>query len=415
MAFLYGLFIRLMYAGIALAGIFNRKARKLNRGTRGVVSRIENELRDNTPSKVKTIWVHCASLGEFEQGRPVIEALRESLPGGRIIITFFSPSGYEVRKNYPGADHVFYLPADTRRNVRRFVAAVKPDMAIFVKYEFWYNYLTELKLRGIPSYIISAIFRPESYFFTSKGKLARRMLYMINWFFVQDRVSADLLGSIGISENVTVCGDTRFDRVEMIAKSAPDTENIKRFAQGRMVMVCGSTWGPDEKLLVRLMHAHPGIKFIVAPHQIDHDRIDQMMEESGRGALRYSDISGSTDLSAATLLVIDCIGILSGVYRYGQIAYIGGGFGSGIHNILEAAVWGEPVIFGPRYSKFKEAVDLVDAGGAFSIDDYEELDEIFSSLASDPQKLQASSSIAADYVRDNIGATDVIVNHLLKE
>ena len=415
MSFLYDLLTYLIYPGIKAAGLFNDKARRLARGQKGNIGNIEKTFGEAVPD-TPTVWVHCASLGEFEQGRPVIETLRDKRPEWRIVVTFFSPSGYEVRKDYAGADHIFYLPVDTPSNARRFVDAVKPDMAIFVKYEYWYNYLSELRRRDIPAYFISAVFRPGMRFFKFYGGFFRRMLNMVTRFFVQDQQSARLLGSIGLEGNVTVSGDTRFDRVELVRQLAADIPVIERFASGdQPVMVCGSTWPADEQILLLLMRARPELKFIVVPHEIDHVAVANLMMESGRQALRYTALGEQDDLSGASLLVVDTVGLLSKIYRYGDVTYVGGGFGAGIHNILEAAVWGKPVIFGPRFGKFNEAVDLVAAGAGFPVGDYNGLNTTLSSLLSNPEKLAAAGATAARYVESNLGATERIVEYLLGE
>lgn len=410
----YNLSIALMNVAIKAASAFNPKARKLADGQCGLIEKIEEIFRNAPLAQGPTYWIHCASLGEFEQGRPIIEQLRIEQPNCRIVLTFFSPSGYEVRKDYPLADYVFYLPSDTKSNASRFVAAVKPDKAIFVKYEYWYNYLSSLRASGIDSYVVSAIFRPSMTFFKPWGGLFREMLGMLKHLFVQDQASADLLASIGVVDRVTICGDTRFDRVAAITSTAPGLPLVEHFAASSKVLVCGSTWQPDTDLLIELMHDFPQWKFIIAPHEIDSVSIDRLIEKSDRKAVRYTQAVTTDNLdSSATLLVIDCIGILSGVYQYGTAAYIGGGFGVGIHNILEAATWNIPVLFGPKYSKFREAVEMIECGGAFSVSDYQALRSLFSKFSECGQYLKDSSSAAGTYVARNTGATKVIVDYLL--
>lgn len=421
MTFLYNCSIRAFSLGVGLGAVFNRKARLLCRGRRGLLSRIEEEERiaDHSPG---TIWVHCASLGEFEQGRPVIEELRRRHPVGtaeyrRIVVTFFSPSGYEIRKNYDRADAVYYLPADTPENARRFVAAVRPQTAIFVKYEYWYNYLSALRDSGAKTYVVSANFRPDTVFFrdNAAGRFMRRTLGLLDHFFVQNEVSKELLATIGFGpERVTVSGDTRFDRVASLAENAPELPLVATFADNvpAPVMVCGSTWAPDEELLLELMKAHPEMKFVVAPHELDSARIDSLMARSGRKGVRYTHLSAPSseaELREATLLVIDTIGILSGVYRYGRLAYIGGGFGRGIHNTLEAATWGMPVVFGPKYTTFAEAVELVQLGAATPVHDAGELLRTVENWISDPAELAVRSAAAQSYVRSRTGATRMIL------
>lgn len=431
MSFLYNCSIRAFSLGIGLGALFNRKARLLRDGRRGLVRRIEfaedAARRAHPAAQQSAIWVHCASLGEFEQGRPVIEALRAKYPRGtdayrRIVVTFFSPSGYEIRHTYEQADAVYYLPADTPENARRFVAAVRPGTAIFVKYEYWYNYLRALRDSGAYSCVISAIFRPGTVFFrdSAAGRFMRRSLGLLDRFYVQNDASRQLLGEIGFGpDRVVVSGDTRFDRVVALASSAPLLPFVEAFAAGPSalgrVMVCGSTWPPDEEMLLELMAARPEMKFIVAPHEIDSARIDAFIQRSGRVGLRYTQLTDSTpvaELEAATLLVIDTIGILSGVYRYGSLAYIGGGFGRGIHNTLEAATWGMPVLFGPKYTAFAEAVELVELGAAAAVTDAGCLLATVAAWTGDPGVLAFKGAAAESYVRGRAGATQIILNTL---
>lgn len=426
MTFLYNCSIRAFSLGIGLGALFNRKARLLYRGRKGLLHRIE-KAEAAADHGQGSVWVHCASLGEFEQGRPLIEALRAKYPVGtaeyrRIVVTFFSPSGYEIRKNYDGADAIYYLPADTPGNARRFVAAVRPETAIFVKYEYWHNYLSVLRDFGAKSYVVSAIFRPDTVFFRSNtmGRFMRRTLGLLDHFFVQNEASKQLLGAIGFGpERVTVSGDTRFDRVAALAAGAPELPLVAAFVEGTEapVMVCGSTWPPDEEILLELMKARPEMKFIVAPHELDSARIDNLIQHSGRQGVRYTSLSADTpvaELRAATLLVIDTIGILSGVYRYGRLAYIGGGFGRGIHNTLEAATWGMPVLFGPNYTAFAEAVELVDVGAAAPVRNAEELLGTVGEWTAEPETLAFKGAAAESYVRSRTGATRIILAAIAK-
>lgn len=428
MVFLYNCSIRAFGLAIGAAALFSRKARLLWRGRRGLVRRIERAEAQATAVAAGgngsgSVWVHCASLGEFEQGRPLIEELRRRYPVGtaqyrRIVLTFFSPSGYEIRKSYPEVDAVYYLPADTPRNARRFVAAVRPERAIFVKYEYWYNYLSALREFGAKSCVVSAIFRPDMVFFkrSAVGRFMRRTLGLLDRFFVQNEESARLLETIGFGpDRVAVSGDTRFDRVVALAEAAAELPIVEAFVRGTTgpVMVCGSTWEPDEELLLELMRARPEMKFIVAPHELDSGRIDAFIRRSGRTGVRYTTVAESDldRLHEATLLVIDTIGVLSGVYRYGQLAYIGGGFGRGIHNTLEAATWGMPVFFGPKYRAFAEAVELIEVGAAASVSDTETLKAAVAAWADDPAVLSERGTRAAAYVRNHAGATDKILNN----
>jgi 3-deoxy-D-manno-octulosonic-acid transferase len=362
----------------------------------------------------RIVWIHCASLGEFEQGRPVIEAIRGEHPEYKILLTFFSPSGYEIRKDYQGADYVFYLPLDTPRNVGRFLDTVRPEITIFVKYEYWLNYLSELRRRRCRVFIVSAIFRPDQIFFKRRGRAFRRALAAYEHIFVQNGESRDLLAGIGVT-NVTVAGDTRFDRVARIAESARELPLIERFAAGQSLFVAGSTWEPDERILQRLVNAHPELKFIVAPHEMEISRITSLSEHTAGGAARYTELDADSDPSGKHLLIIDTIGILSSIYRYASYAYIGGGFGAGIHNTLEAATFGLPIAFGPNYHKFKEACDLTESGAAVSISNFEELDAWLVRLRTDKQLYKSLRRTAAGYVADHKGATETIVKTIFGE
>lgn len=437
MASIYNLSIRALGLGIKLAAPFNRKARLLSHGRKGLVHRIQermDQLGVSPESGLQTIWIHCASLGEFEQGRPLIEALRDKHPPGTaayrpIVVTFFSPSGYEVRKNYDKADAIFYLPSDTPKHARAFLKAVRPQMAIFVKYEYWYNYLSALKQEGIPSYVVSAIFRPDMIFFKQDGLKAltgdfmRKTLNLLTHFFVQNESSKQLLDTIGIGpERVTVSGDTRFDRVVALAQNSPELPLVAQFTQGYDSLVSGSTWPQDEELLLPLMEKFDYVKFIIAPHEIDSERIDKLIRRSGRKAVKYTEVLIQSKqgedcerlLQEASLMIIDTVGILSSVYRYGSVAYIGGGFGRGIHNTLEAATWGMPLLFGPNYQAFAEAVDLVKLGAGTSVSNFEELNAVFTALAEEEGSCALWGPIAESYVRSRAGATRIIMGRIDK-
>lgn len=406
MAFLYNIGIRAYSLAIHLAAPFNEKAALLAKGRKSVWQQIQQIQR----GKEKLIWFHAASLGEFEQGRPVIEQLKKSEPDVKILLTFFSPSGYEIRKNYAGADYILYLPADTKRNAIRFITAFHPDAAIFIKYEFWYHYLHELYKRHIPVYLISAIFRPEQPFFKSWGRLHRKMLTFFECLYVQDEQSVKLLESIGI-KNTRLTGDTRFDRVKQIADSAKEIEKVQQFCNGQRTVVCGSTWPPDEDLLITYINNYQrNYKWIIVPHEIGEGHIKTILEKCRKKVARYTQTDAH--LMDYDVLIIDCIGLLSSIYRYAQIAYIGGGFGVGIHNTLEAAVYGIPVIFGPKYQKFNEAVSLIHEGGAFSISNGEELNEILNSLLQTPVIAETAGKKALEYVISQLGATDIITKEI---
>lgn len=400
---LYNLSISLYRAGARIAALRSDKVRKMLRG-QDDTWRI---LRESVTPGASYVWVHAASLGEFEQGRPLIERIKREHPDKRVLLTFFSPSGYEVRKDYNGADIVAYLPFDTARNACRLLDTINVEAALFIKYEFWGNYIHELHRRGIPTYLVSGIFRPGQTFFKPWGGMFRGILECYTRLFVQDEPSRQLLNGIGI-ENVTVAGDTRFDRVTDIMATAHDIPALDAFtADIPTVIVAGSTWPPDEAILIPYLNTHPAIKAIIAPHEVKEGRMREIEAAATGRCVRLSQATPD-ETAKAQVLIIDGYGLLSSAYRYGRIAYVGGGFGVGIHNINEAAVYGMPVIFGPRYSKFKEAVDLVSLGGAFSVSDSGELNKVLDRLTTDSDALAVSSRIAGGYIRDNLGATDTV-------
>ncbi len=409
MRFVYTFLISLYYLGVLIASPFHEKARKWIRGRKGLFRTLRNGMENGGP----WIWVHCASLGEFEQGRPVIESLRKERPGWKILLTFFSPSGYEVRKNYAGADLVTYLPFDFPWNARKFLDLLRPRMAVFVKYEFWYHYLSLLHRRNIPLAGISVIIRENHPFLSWYGRPYRKVLQYFNHLFVQDEDSAGRLASIGM-DRVTVSGDTRFDRVVDIAASAKDLDIAAGFSAGATVLVAGSTWPADEDLLLRYLNGNTGrdLKCILVPHEIGEGHISRIMDQVKQQAIRYS-MAGGKDLGSIRILVVDNVGMLSSIYRYGQIAYIGGGFGKGIHNILEAAVYGIPVLFGPNYKKFREAVQLSELGAAFPVQDYAQLEERLSRLVNDKEIREKCGVRASSYIKKSTGATPAIVRKLL--
>ena len=372
-------------------------------------------LREKIDRNAKYIWFHASSQGEFEQGRPMIEKIKAEHPEYKVLLTFFSPSGYEVRKNYKGADVICYLPFDTPFRVKKFLNLANPAIAIFIKYEFWGNYLRELRKRGIPVYIISAIFRPDQLFFQWFGKPYRKMLSYFNHLFVQDERSMKLLNEFGIT-NVTVTGDTRFDRVLDVRKQARELPFIERFLESKegkrpIVMVAGSSWPQDEAIFIPYFHEHPEMKLIIAPHEIHREHLLSIEAMLKRPSVRLSE-AHEDDLADKDCLIIDSFGLLSSIYRYGQIAYIGGGFGAGIHNTLEAAVYGMPVLFGPRYHKFKEAKDLIAVGGGFSITDDSSFRTKMDELLTDPTALETSGQAAGDFVKNSVGATDQILRQI---
>lgn len=406
---LYTLSLYLYRAAILLASPFNKKAQQWTRGRKGLFKRLKEALHDES----HLIWFHAASLGEFEQGRPLMEAIKQRHPEYKILLTFFSPSGYEVRKNYSGADYIFYLPLDTPRNARKFVEIAHPEMVFFIKYEFWFNTIHYLNQKEIPLYYVSAIFRSNQHFFKHYGGWFRKQLKKINWFFVQNESSAALLKSIGIAR-VSICGDTRFDRVWSVAQDRRAFPEVASFAEGQPVLLAGSTWPPDEELLIQLLNDHPGkFRCIIAPHEIDHQRMDAFAQKVNATCIKYSEIQ-TKDPASASVLFIDNIGILLHLYQYAHIAYIGGGFGKNIHNILEAATFAKPVVFGPNYHKFQEAKDLLALGGAFCVHDYAETNTIIMKLMDDSGFYRNSAETCSRYVQQNLGGTDHILSKVFK-
>ena len=400
-----------MYAiqlGVAIASLFNEKVRKMWRGEREAFRILKEQVDPNA----QYVWFHAASLGEFEQGRPIIERLRQEYPEYKILLTFYSPSGYEVRKNYQGADIICYMPIDTVTNARRFLRLVRPCMAFFIKYEFWYNFLHILKHRNVPTYSVSSIFRPNQVFFRWYGKNYGRVLRCFTKFFVQNEQSKELLNSIGITE-VEITGDTRFDRVLQIKEAAKELPVVEAFASGRL-FVAGSSWLPDEEIFIKYFNEHRDWKLIIAPHVIGEDHLQQIEKLlEGRKVIRYTEATKKdSQLSTAEVLIIDCFGLLSSIYRYGQVAYVGGGFGVGIHNLPEAAVWDIPVFFGPNNERFQEAQELKRNGGGLEIHNYEEFAARMDELTADPASLLKRGEAAGGYVKGNAGATEIILRQL---
>jgi 3-deoxy-D-manno-octulosonic-acid transferase len=404
MLIIYNIGIKLYYFFAIIASLVNTKAKAWVNGRKA----------QKVIALPKSIWFHFASLGEFEQGRPVLEAVKAQYPDQKIVITFFSPSGYEIRKNTPLADAVYYLPLDTAQNAQQFINTIKPAAVIFTKYEYWYHYFNELHKQQIPLYVISAIFRPKQIFFKWYGSLHRNMLTKVTRFFVQDEASKQLLSAIGIS-NAQVSGDTRFDRVYANAQQPKDLPVIAEFKNNQPVFIAGSTWPADEELLVQIIDKYPDWKFIFASHEIPEDKVSKLISLLPAGkAIRFSQIPVlSTPLLTYQVLVIDNIGMLSSLYRYGEIAYIGGGFGVGIHNTLEAAAFGMPVIFGPNYSRFKEARDLVALQAGFSIANEQQLQETADKLITAGEYRHKASIIAKQFVNESKGATEIIMSNIV--
>lgn len=403
MMWLYNIVIAAYEATIKFVAFWHPKARLWSDGRK----RLEERLRADIAKGERIVWVHAASLGEFEQGRPIIERIRTEHPEYKILLTFFSPSGYEIRKNYAGADHIFYIPADRPKRVRRFLDIVNPEIAIFIKYEFWLNMLTELHKRKVRTYIVSAIFRRRSVFFRSYGVAWRKALGTFETIFVQDEPSRKLLAEWGY-DNAVVAGDTRFDRVAQIATAAKRIEQIELFKGDARLFVAGSTWGPDEEHIIQLANDNPTIKFIIAPHEMEQTRMEHIIASIKGGAVRYTQASVD-DLKRAQVLILDTMGMLSSVYGYATWAYIGGGFGVGIHNTLEAATFGLPIAFGPNYSKFKEARDMISLGAACSINDYNGLKLWFEPLRDDTHILARAGNAAKGYTSRHQGATDIFI------
>lgn len=404
----YNIAISLYLAGVAIASLFSEKVKKMWRGERQAIKL----LREKVDPNAQYVWFHAASLGEFEQGRPLMERLRATHPEYKILLTFFSPSGYEVRKNYEGADIVCYLPLDTIRNARRFLRTVRPVMAFFIKYEFWYNYLHILRHRGVPVYSVSSIFRPGQVFFRWYGRRYANVLRCVTRFFVQNEESCRLLSSIGI-DCAEVTGDTRFDRVLAIrdaAKTLPIVEAFKGTGDNAAkVFVAGSSWAPDEDLFIRFFNNRPDWKLIIAPHVIGGDHLAEIISKLRMPAVRYTEATPET-AAAARCLVIDCYGLLSSIYRYGEIAYVGGGFGVGIHNVPEAAVWGVPVIIGPNNKRFQEAQDLLASGACFEVKDYDSFALTMSHLLSTPDAISECGRKSEYYVTQRAGTTEAIMS-----
>jgi 3-deoxy-D-manno-octulosonic-acid transferase len=394
--------------GIRIASLWNEKAQKWLQGRQNW----QAKLLAKVETDASYIWVHCASLGEFEQGRPIIEAIKQQQPNSKIVLTFFSPSGYEVRKNYTGANIVCYLPIDSPSNARHFLDCIKPSLVIFVKYEFWFYYLKEVKQRQIPLLLVSGIFRSNQTFFKAYGSFNRQMLSSFSHFFLQNDASGQLLSSIGFT-NYTVCGDTRFDRVVTIAQTFEPIDTIETFINNKPTIVAGSTWTEDDEEIDHFANTNPNIKFIIAPHNIIKDRIEECLTLYKNAVTFSAYAQNPTAQTNPNVLIIDNVGMLSRLYKYATICYVGGGFGDdGVHNVLEAAVYYKPVVFGPVYDKFIEAEELEIHGGGFSIDNALELENLFSKLLTDNNFYQQAAEKAGQYVASKTGATAGIMKHI---
>jgi 3-deoxy-D-manno-octulosonic-acid transferase len=411
--FLYNLFLLLYSVGIRVVAMANPKARKWINGRRNIFATINEQL---TTGNGQPIWMHCASLGEFEQGRPLLEELKAVNPEQKIVLTFFSPSGYEVMKDYKGADFIFYLPMDSPVNAKKFLDAVNPALVLWVKYEYWFYYLSELKQRNITTLLVSGIFRQNQPFFKWYGAIWRKMLESFTHFFVQNDESKHFLATLGVKENITVNGDTRFDRVLEIARHFTPVSFIDIFCGDSAVIVAGSTWEEDEIELLHFVNVHQHIKFIIAPHEIDKTNLKDVKDEFPN-SIFYSELGNgqrTTDKGQPNVLIIDNIGMLSRLYRYATVAFVGGGFGAdGVHNVLEAAVYGKPVVFGPVYEKFDEAIGLVNAGGAVCIDGGPvKLETILNSLLNDEAARKRRGEAAKQFVFENAGASKKIIEFI---
>lgn len=402
----------LIQFGIVVGSYFNKKLRKMLDGEREAIKQI----REKVDPDAQYIWFHAASLGEFEQGRPLIEKVHKEHPEYKILLTFFSPSGYEVRKNYTGADIITYLPIDTITNARAFLRAIRPVMAFFIKYEFWYNYLHILQHRGVPTYSVSSIFRPNQIFFKWYGRNYGRVLQCFTHFFVQNEESQQLLAGIGF-KNSTVVGDTRFDRVLQIKEASKQLPIVDSFVhiheeKKPLTFVAGSSWPPDEAIFIEYFNTHPSWKLIIAPHVIGEDHLKQIISLlKNKKVVRYTQTT-ETDAANADVLIIDCFGLLSSVYRYGEVAYVGGGFGVGIHNVLEAAVWSIPVIFGPNNAHFAEAQGLKHNGGGFEIHNLEDFSKYIQRFEVETNFRLERGIAGGKYVAALAGASNKVLNNI---
>lgn len=403
---MYQVAIYLYLCGVAVASIFSKKVKKMWKGERQTLDILKSKVNPNH----QYIWFHAASLGEFEQGRPLIERIRADYPEYKILLTFFSPSGYEVRKNYEHADIVCYLPIDTIRNARRFLRTVRPCMAFFIKYEFWYNYLHILKHRNVPVYSVSSIFREHQIFFRWYGKSYAGVLRCFTHFFVQNEKSKHLLHTIGI-DTVDVVGDTRFDRVLQIKEKAQQLPIVEAFKADKKVFVAGSSWAPDEDIFIPFMNECKDWKMIIAPHVINEEHLKHIEEKCKGKTVRYT-ATTPEEAAQAQCLLIDCFGLLSSVYHYGEVAYVGGGFGVGIHNVLEAVVWKMPVLFGPNHQRFQEAQELIKAKGGFEITDSSSFARKMQQFMTQQEYLRLSGEAAGSYVESKAGATHKILKQI---
>ena len=416
----YNAFIRIYLFAIRIASIWNKKAQLWISGRKDLFSSLQKQLAQLPNDKHSRIWMHASSLGEFEQGRPLIEDIRKKYPHSLIIITFFSPSGYEIRKNYAGADLVLYLPIDTSSNAKRFIDTIKPTLVLWIRYEFWLHYLEELKKRNIPLLLVSANLRKKGIFKNLYNRYRKRLFHSFTHLFVQTKESEQILNEMGFAQNVSISGDTRFDRVIDIAEKFEDIPAVKKFCENHKVIIAGSTWSDDEEVLIHYAKIKPEIKFIIAPHEVDKENVQELKEEFPNSIL-FSQLNATDttekifDDKIINTLIIDNIGMLSKLYHYADITYIGGGFSDGgLHNILEAAVYGKPVFFGPLFAKNYEAAEMIEEDGAISIENALELEKELNNLWQNPDELLQKSKSAKAYVYKNAGATSHILNYIYK-
>lgn len=409
MRFFYSSFIWIYGWAISLAALFNKKAGLWIEGRKDIFNKIESALKKDE----KRIWFHCASLGEFEQGRPLIEKIKKEKPDIKIFLTFFSPSGYEIRKDYEFADYIFYLPADTPNNAKKLVKLLKPEMVFFVKYEFWFNYISQLKKNNIPLYLISGVFRPDQHFFKSWGGWFRKQLQNFSFFFLQDEKSSELLKGIGF-KNQTVSGDTRFDRVSEILSSKENFQIIEEFKNGKQLLCAGSSWPPDEEIILNYFKTEkPDLKLIIAPHDIGKKHIQEIKNKfNAYKTLLYSETGNNEKIKEQDILIIDSIGMLNKIYHYADITYIGGGFGAGIHNLLEPAVYGIPILYGPNHKHFREAVEMSQNRGGFPIENKEDFKKIVDKLSNEKVFYEKNAHAAGKYISSNTGATRMIFDKI---
>ena len=408
--FFYNLFLLLYKLGIRVAALQNKKAKQWLQGRKNWHQQLKQQVQTNFATGEPVVWMHCASLGEFEQGRPLLEKLKAQNPKTNFLVSFFSPSGYEVRKNYAGAQVMCYLPMDSSANAVAFLQIVKPTMVLWVKYEYWYYYLTQIGIQNIPLLLVSGIFREEQPFFKWYNGLHIKMLHQFSHLFVQNELSKDLAGRLVSQQKITVSGDTRFDRVIEIAERFTPILLVEDWlGNTQKVIVCGSTWDEDEEELSHYIRLHPEIKFILAPHNVNVEEIKEI-QELLPNAILFSQLTSADKNNH--VLVIDSIGLLSRLYQYATITYVGGGFGAGIHNVLEAAVWGKPVVHGPEYEKFAEAKDLIALGGSFETEDALHLEKLLDNLFADEAFYQKAATVCKDYVYNHQGATASIVNYI---